>query len=131
MTSLAHSDATCVVCCTAAHLSADLCLQHMAAVRQVFNPLEKDDVIMNSNALCVVYFCLQHMAAVRQVFNPLEKDDVIGITNYIDVGIQLHVPLAAAAAAADGKGASAAFDSSSGDGTQAGLRLAASWQVGD
>lgn len=33
------------------------------------------------------------MAAVRQVFNPVEKDDVIGITNYIDVGIQLVMPL--------------------------------------
>lgn len=31
------------------------------------------------------------MAAVRQVFNPLESDDVIGITNYIDVGMQLQV----------------------------------------
>jgi hypothetical protein len=73
------------------------------------------------------------MAAVRQVFNPLEKDDVIGITNYIDVGIQLHVPLSAAASAADGKGgAAAAFSSSSSDdATQAGLHLAASWQVSD
>uniref|UniRef100_A0A383V7V0 Uncharacterized protein n=1 Tax=Tetradesmus obliquus TaxID=3088 RepID=A0A383V7V0_TETOB len=76
----------------------------------------------------------QHMAAVRQVFNPLEKDDVIGITNYIDVGIQLHVPLSAAAATADGKGAAGAtpFSSSSrssSDDTLAGLRLAASWQV--
>ncbi|WIA23566.1 hypothetical protein OEZ85_000289 [Tetradesmus obliquus] len=78
----------------------------------------------------------QHMAAVRQVFNPLEKDDVIGITNYIDVGIQLHVPLAAAATAAavDGKGAAGATpfsssSSSSGDDALAGLRLAASWQV--
>jgi hypothetical protein len=33
----------------------------------------------------------QHMAAVRQVFNPIESDDVIGITNYIDVGMQLQV----------------------------------------
>jgi hypothetical protein len=85
-------------------------------------------------ALLFCFVCLQHMAAVRQVFNPLEKDDIIGITNYIDVGIQLHVPLAAAAAA-DGKGAAAAAafsssSSSSEDGTQAGLRLAASWQVG-
>jgi hypothetical protein len=73
------------------------------------------------------------MAAVRQVFNPLEKDDVIGITNYIDIGIQLHVPLAQAAAAADGKGAagSSPFSSSSSsdDRALAGLRLAASWQV--
>jgi len=33
------------------------------------------------------------MAAVRQVFNPLESGDVIGITNYIDVGMQLKVGL--------------------------------------
>jgi hypothetical protein len=82
--------------------------------------------------LLVLCFSVQHMAAVRQVFNPLEKDDVIGITNYIDVGIQLHVPLAAAAAA-DGKaafGSSSSSSSSGGDDTQAGLRLAASWQVG-
>ena len=31
------------------------------------------------------------MAAVRQVFNPMESDSVIGITNYIDVGMQLQV----------------------------------------
>jgi hypothetical protein len=46
-------------------------------------------------------------------------------------GIQLHVPLAAAAAA-DGKGAAFSSSSSSSDhGTQAGLRLAALWQVGE
>jgi hypothetical protein len=79
------------------------------------------------------------MAAVRQVFNPIEKDDVIGITNYIDVGLQLHVPLTAdggpaAAAAVGGKGAAAAGSSSSSSeevsGT-AGLRLAGAWQVND
>jgi len=79
------------------------------------------------------------MAAVRQVFNPIEKDDVIGITNYIDVGLQLNVPLAAAeAAAAAGKGtaaAAAAGGSSSSSGSAeasgaAGLRLAGAWQVG-
>lgn len=65
------------------------------------------------------------MAAVRQVFNPMEKDDVIGITNYVDVGLQLHVPLAAAGGG-EGKVAAAA---ASGDATQAGLRLAGAWQV--
>jgi hypothetical protein len=74
------------------------------------------------------------MAAVRQVFNPIEKDDVIGITNYIDVGLQLHVPLAvaaAAAAAAEGGKAAAASSSSSSDASgAAGLRLAGAWQVG-
>ncbi|KAI8467554.1 MAG: hypothetical protein J3K34DRAFT_430110 [Monoraphidium minutum] len=55
----------------------------------------------------------QHMAAVRQVFNPLESDTVIGITNYIDVGMQLHVPLAAEA----------------GEDPATGLRMAASWQA--
>lgn len=108
-------------------------------MQQVFNLLGKYDVIDISHLnhqsyIKHVFLCLQHMAAVRQVFNPLEKDDVIGITNYIDVGIQLHVPLSAAAATADGKGAAGAtpFSSSSrssSDDTLAGLRLAASWQV--
>lgn len=74
------------------------------------------------------------MAAVRQVFNPIEKDDVIGITNYIDVGLQLHVPLAAEAAAAgggsSGKGAAGGSSSSRGEASgTAGLRLAGAWQV--
>ncbi|KIY98614.1 hypothetical protein MNEG_9348 [Monoraphidium neglectum] len=56
----------------------------------------------------------QHMAAVRQVFNPLESDSVIGITNYIDVGMQLQVPLAT---------------SDEGGGDTTGLRIAASWQA--
>ncbi|KAF8061130.1 ENV9 [Scenedesmus sp. PABB004] len=63
----------------------------------------------------------QHMTAVRQVFNPLERDDVIGITSYVDVGLQLNVPLAAEAAAKPGAAGSAAG--------AAGLRLAGAWQV--
>jgi hypothetical protein len=54
------------------------------------------------------------VAAVRQVFNPLEKDDVIGITNYLDIGLQLAVPLVDTGAPA----------------TAAGLQLGGSWQVG-
>lgn len=60
---------------------------------------------------------LQHVVAVRQVFNPLEKDDVIGITNYLDIGLQLAVPLVDTGAAG-------------GHGTAAGLQLGGSWQVG-
>jgi hypothetical protein len=56
------------------------------------------------------------MASVRQVFNPFEDDDVIGITNYIDVGIQLVMPLQQQPGAAEPPGA--------------GLSLGASWQVG-
>jgi hypothetical protein len=91
--------------------------------------------------LCFGFCVTQHMPAVRQVFNPLEKDDVIGITNYVDVGLQLNVPLKqagpAATAAAAGQAANktdalTGSSSSSSDGrssTQAGLRLAAAWQV--
>ncbi|GBF92274.1 hypothetical protein Rsub_05357 [Raphidocelis subcapitata] len=57
----------------------------------------------------------QHMAAVRQVFNPIESNDVIGITNYIDVGMQLQVPLT--------------VDPKSGAAEAPGLRIAASWQA--
>lgn len=80
------------------------------------------------------------MAAVRQVFNPIEKDDVIGITNYIDVGLQLHVPLAAdasttATSSSSNKAVAAAAGGSSGGSSgevsgMAGLRLAGAWQVG-
>jgi hypothetical protein len=108
-----------------------LCVQHMLSVAL---PLS------NCSLSCLAPACLQHMAAVRQVFNPIEKDDVIGITNYIDVGLQLHVPLTAdggpaAAAAAGGKGAAAATGSSSSSSSEevsgtAGLRLAGAWQVG-
>jgi hypothetical protein len=88
-------------------------------------------IMMTTTMLCL-FAAMQHMAAVRQVFNPIEKDDVIGITNYIDVGLQLHVPLTAEGTGPGDKAAAAAAgdSSSSSDVTgAAGLRLAGAWQV--
>jgi hypothetical protein len=89
-------------------------------------------IMMTTTMLCL-FAAMQHMAAVRQVFNPIEKDDVIGITNYIDVGLQLHVPLTAEGTGPGDKASAAAAagdSSSSSDVTgTAGLRLAGAWQV--
>ena len=30
------------------------------------------------------------MAAQRDVKNPLEEDNIVGITNYLDLGLQVH-----------------------------------------
>ncbi|PNH05473.1 hypothetical protein TSOC_008290, partial [Tetrabaena socialis] len=35
----------------------------------------------------------QHVAATRQVVNPFEEDEVVGITNYLDIGLQLTTSL--------------------------------------
>ena len=35
----------------------------------------------------------QHMATTRQVYNPMEEGDVVGITNYVDLGLALAMPL--------------------------------------
>lgn len=36
---------------------------------------------------------LYHMAAQRRVKNPLEEDNIVGITNYLDMGLQVCCPL--------------------------------------
>jgi hypothetical protein len=55
----------------------------------------------------------QHMALTRNVYNPLEKGDVVGITNYLDLGIQLVTPLSEHAPPS----------------TKPGIRIAGAWQV--
>ena len=42
---------------------------------------------------------LQHFAVARRVVNPLEKHDVVGITNYIDVCMQVRGGVGAGARA--------------------------------
>ncbi|GLI63505.1 hypothetical protein VaNZ11_006488 [Volvox africanus] len=37
----------------------------------------------------------QHVAATRQVVNPFEEDEVVGITNYLDIGLQLTTAIGA------------------------------------
>ena len=32
----------------------------------------------------------QHLAITRQVANPFERDNVVGITNYVDIGMQVE-----------------------------------------
>ena len=36
---------------------------------------------------------LHHQAVQRLSHNPLEQQDVVGVTNYLDVGLQVRVPL--------------------------------------
>ena len=89
--------------------------------------------VVEGRAFCVSFF--QRMAAVRRVFNPFEGSDVVGITNYVDVGLRLVMPLvgdeAGGGAGAGGGGppvAAAPFSSSSaGGGGQ--IHLGAAWQV--
>jgi hypothetical protein len=64
----------------------------------------------------------------------MEEDDVIGITNYVDVGLHLAMPLGAADGAA-GAGAGAGGQQHGGrqqeeQGDSPVLHLGAQWQVG-
>ena len=36
---------------------------------------------------------LYHMAAQRDVKNPMEEDNIVGITNYLDLGLQVYLPV--------------------------------------
>jgi len=77
------------------------------------------------------------MAVVRQVVNPMEAKHIVGITNYVDVGVQVSIPTVAETGAeelsaqmtpnTEAKTAAAqAPDSISTPGT---LNIAAAWQV--
>ncbi|KAL6748137.1 hypothetical protein V8C86DRAFT_2886571 [Haematococcus lacustris] len=46
--------------------------------------------LQEGRRLLISFF--QHLAVSRSVVNPLEKPDVVGITNYIDIGLQITVP---------------------------------------
>ncbi|KAG1654792.1 hypothetical protein FOA52_005727 [Chlamydomonas sp. UWO 241] len=64
----------------------------------------------------------QHFAINRRVVNPLERSHVVGISNYIDVGMQL--------VSAVGEGGSGGISSSSdADLPPPGVDIAAAWQI--
>ncbi|KAF5842127.1 hypothetical protein DUNSADRAFT_9085 [Dunaliella salina] len=46
--------------------------------------------LRNAQSLAVSFY--QHMAVSRRVFNPTETKDVVGITNYIDLGMEIVIP---------------------------------------
>uniref|UniRef100_A0A7S3VUD1 Uncharacterized protein n=1 Tax=Dunaliella tertiolecta TaxID=3047 RepID=A0A7S3VUD1_DUNTE len=46
--------------------------------------------LRNGQSLAVSFY--QHMAVSRRVFNPTEAKDVVGITNYIDLGMEIVIP---------------------------------------
>ncbi|PNW79542.1 hypothetical protein CHLRE_08g358552v5 [Chlamydomonas reinhardtii] len=93
----------------------------------------------------VTFSFFQHVAATRQVVNPFEENEVVGITNYLDLGLQLTTAVPSgptAAAAAPGAAPPtkqqqpAGSSSSSGGGGGGGataaassVDLAASWQI--
>lgn len=64
--------------------------------------------VVQQRQLCLSY--LHHLALQRRVYNPLERGDVVAITNYLDMGLQMAIPL----------------DASSDDGF---MHMAAAWQV--
>lgn len=65
--------------------------------------------VIQQRQLCLSY--LHHLALQRKVYNPLERGDVVAITNYLDMGLQMAIPL----------------DASTTDGGF--MRMAAAWQV--
>ncbi|KXZ43071.1 hypothetical protein GPECTOR_104g77 [Gonium pectorale] len=93
----------------------------------------------------------QHVAATRHVVNPFEEDEVVGITNYLDIGLQLTTaPAGGAAGCVPGTAAASLARRSSGGGgggrksggggapaaggggsgaLPASVNLAAAWQV--
>lgn len=70
-----------------------------------------------------------HIHTRRQVVNPFEEEGVVGITNYVDVGLQLTTAIGGTAP----EGPGAKGDGGGGGGGAAaerpGVNLAASWQV--
>lgn len=77
----------------------------------------------------LVFSFLQHIALTRQVVNPFEEEGVVGITNYVDVGLQLTTAIGGTAP----EGPGAKGDGGGGGGGAAaerpGVNLAASWQI--
>lgn len=69
--------------------------------------------VVQQKQLCLSY--LHHLALQRRVYNPLERGDVVAITNYLDMGLQMAIPLDATA---ETPPSSEGF-----------LRMAAAWQV--
>ncbi len=47
--------------------------------------------VVQQQQLCLSY--LHHLALQRRVYNPLEHGDVVAITNYLDLGLQMAIPL--------------------------------------
>ncbi|KAG2424456.1 hypothetical protein HXX76_014508 [Chlamydomonas incerta] len=90
----------------------------------------------------VTFSFFQHVAATRQVVNPFEENEVVGITNYLDLGLQLTTavppgpdapagppPPAAAASNAGSSAAAAGGGGGGGNGPASSVDLAASWQI--
>jgi hypothetical protein len=73
--------------------------------------------VVEGRALIVSFY--QHQLAVRRVFNPFEGSDVVGISNPIDVGLRLVMPLLAE----EGGGGGGSSSSSAGH-----IQLGAAWQ---
>ncbi|GAX78934.1 hypothetical protein CEUSTIGMA_g6374.t1 [Chlamydomonas eustigma] len=80
----------------------------------------------------------QHMAVTRRTLNPLESQDVVGITNYIDIGIQMVTPLltsdndGSTADAVDSRNWKPSVSSAishKAEVLEPGLNIAASWQA--
>ncbi|GIL82275.1 hypothetical protein Vretimale_7241 [Volvox reticuliferus] len=55
--------------------------------------------VKEGGALTFSFF--QHVAATRQVVNPFEEDEVVGITNYLDIGLQLTTAMSPTNAGGD------------------------------
>eukprot|EP00197_Chlamydomonas_leiostraca_P009744 CAMPEP_0202868642 /NCGR_PEP_ID=MMETSP1391-20130828/10986_1 /ASSEMBLY_ACC=CAM_ASM_000867 /TAXON_ID=1034604 /ORGANISM="Chlamydomonas leiostraca, Strain SAG 11-49" /LENGTH=450 /DNA_ID=CAMNT_0049548829 /DNA_START=23 /DNA_END=1375 /DNA_ORIENTATION=+ len=88
--------------------------------------------LIENRSLVVSFF--QHMALSRRVLNPMESSNVVGITNYVDLGMQITVPtsLGDEEAAATKPGSAAATKSPSAadaDAGQGSVNVAAAWQV--
>ncbi|GLC46811.1 hypothetical protein PLESTM_001928800 [Pleodorina starrii] len=71
----------------------------------VGTPFTASVEMAEGGALTFSFF--QHVAATRQVVNPFEEDEVVGITNYLDIGLQLTTAIGPGAAAAAAAAASA------------------------
>ncbi len=100
----------CSLRCTSLHLT----LPHRQVVNRPFS-------VLTSHT---------HAQTHRQVVNPFEEEGVVGITNYVDVGLQLTTAIGGATqegAGAKGDGGGGGVGSAA---ERPGVNLAASWQVG-
>jgi hypothetical protein len=87
--------------------------------------------VVEGRAFAISFY--QHMAAIRRVFNPFEGSGVVGITNYVDVGLRLVMPLvdeggAAGGGGGGGGGGASSASSSLSSAAAPGLELGAAWQ---
>jgi len=78
---------------------------------------------LRNNQQHIALSFLHHIAMQRAVKNPLEKGDVVGITNYLDVGLEMVVDTGS------GSGYPATTSSSVSSSQPPTMRLGASWQA--